>query len=172
VGDWAQHGGGWASTFVRRGPPVSLPARGPRFPASFLFPLPLEGAPPDRLPLRSSGPEALAELGRFIEPYAFAGLWETWQPPEGALLETFTILTTAPNSLTEPIHDRMPVIVEPKDYDRWMDPSTAPPLDLLRPYAAESYARVASQRAGTATCAITLRSLLDEVHENQQSLFS
>ena len=68
------------------------------------------------------------------EPYAFAGLWETWQPPEGALLETFTILTTAPNSLTEPIHDRMPVIVEPKDYDRWMDPSTAPPLDLLRPY--------------------------------------
>jgi putative SOS response-associated peptidase YedK len=70
------------------------------------------------------------------EPYAFAGLWESWQPPQGVLLETFTILTTAPNSLTEPIHDRMPVIVEPKDYNRWMDPSTAPPLDLLRPYPA------------------------------------
>ena len=70
------------------------------------------------------------------EPYAMAGLWEHWQPKEGAALETFTILTTAPNSLTEPIHDRMPVIVEPKDYERWTDPSTAPPLDLLRPYPA------------------------------------
>ena len=171
MGDWAQHGGGWASTFVRRGPPVSLPARGPRFPASFLFPLPLEGAPPDRLPLRSSGPEALAELGRFIEPYAFAGLWESWQPPQGALLETFTILTAAPNSLTKHIHDRMPVIVEPEDYDRWMDPSTAPSLDLLRPYAANQMrAWPVGELVGNVRN--NAPNLLDEVQENQQSLFS
>ena len=105
------------------------------------------------------------------EPYAFAGLWETWQAPEGALLETFTILTTAPNSLTEPIHDRMPVIVEPKDYDRWMDPSTAPPLDLLRPYPAEHMRswQVSEQVGNVRNNA---PSLLAEVQEDQQSLFS
>jgi putative SOS response-associated peptidase YedK len=76
------------------------------------------------------------------EPYAFAGLWESWRPREQAdapPLETFTILTTDPNQLMEPVHNRMPVILEPKDYDRWLDPSdlTRPPIDLLRPYPAE-----------------------------------
>ena len=76
------------------------------------------------------------------EPYAFAGLWESWRPREQAdapPLETFTILTTDPNELMEPVHNRMPVILEPKDYDRWLDPSdpTRPPIDLLRPYPAE-----------------------------------
>jgi putative SOS response-associated peptidase YedK len=56
------------------------------------------------------------------EPYAFAGLWESWRTKEGAPVETFTILTTDPNGLMEPIHNRMPVILEPKDYDRWLDP--------------------------------------------------
>jgi putative SOS response-associated peptidase YedK len=54
-------------------------------------------------------------------------------------LETFTILTTSPNEIMAPIHNRMPVILEPKDYDRWLDagdPAT-PPMDLLRPYPAE-----------------------------------
>jgi hypothetical protein len=97
VGDWAQHGGGWASIFVRQGPPVSLPAPGPCLPGRFLFPLPLEGAPPDRLPLRSSGPEVLAELGRFVDPPGGLLLLHCRSiAPEGALLEIFTILTTAP----------------------------------------------------------------------------
>jgi putative SOS response-associated peptidase YedK len=55
----------------------------------------------------------------------------------GAALESFTILTTVPNPLMEPIHNRMPVIVAPRDYERWLDPSAPPPLDLLRPYPAE-----------------------------------
>ena len=73
------------------------------------------------------------------EPYAFAGLWEHWQPKEGEPLESFTILTTDANELLEPIHDRMPVILEPRDYDRWLEAGdpTRPPVDLLRPFPAE-----------------------------------
>jgi putative SOS response-associated peptidase YedK len=73
------------------------------------------------------------------EPYAFAGLWEQWRPKEGEPLETFTILTTDPNDVLEPIHNRMPVILEPKDYGRWLDHTGAsrPPVDLLRPFPAE-----------------------------------
>jgi len=73
------------------------------------------------------------------EPYAMAGLWERWQPREGAALETFTILTTRPNELMEPIHNRMPVILAARDYSRWLSPGdpARPPLDLLRPYPAE-----------------------------------
>jgi putative SOS response-associated peptidase YedK len=73
------------------------------------------------------------------EPYAFAGLWERWKPKEGAPVETFSIITTDPNEVMEPIHDRMPVILAPSDYERWLDPGdpTRPPTDLLRPYPAE-----------------------------------
>ncbi len=71
------------------------------------------------------------------EPYAFAGLWESWQPPEGEALTTFTILTTTSNELMVPIHDRMPVIVAPKNYERWLDSKSTPVSDLLQPYPAE-----------------------------------
>jgi putative SOS response-associated peptidase YedK len=72
------------------------------------------------------------------EPYAFAGLWESWrpkEPPDTPPLESFTLLTTDPNELMEPVHDRMPVILEPRDYARWLESGTTerPPLDLLRP---------------------------------------
>ena len=70
-------------------------------------------------------------------PFAFAGLWETWWR-DGEKLESFTILTTSPNELVAPVHDRMPVIVSPADYDRWLDPrrAAADVQDLLRPYPA------------------------------------
>ncbi len=68
----------------------------------------------------------------------------TLAAPESPLLETFTILTTDPNELLEPFHNRMPVILEPRDYDRWFDSGdlgpgsqTQPPVDLLRSYPAE-----------------------------------
>jgi putative SOS response-associated peptidase YedK len=85
------------------------------------------------------------------DPYAFAGLWDRWQGKDNATLETFTILTTDPNELMEPVHNRMPVILDPGDYDRWLDPETTerPPVDLLRPYAAERMrAWPVSQRVG------------------------
>lgn len=72
-------------------------------------------------------------------PFALAGLWERWRPKEGEPLETFTILTTDANELVEPAHNRMPVILEPKDYSRWLEPAAPErlPVDLLRPLPAE-----------------------------------
>jgi putative SOS response-associated peptidase YedK len=58
------------------------------------------------------------------EPFAFAGLWETWTGPNGEELETAAIVTTAANKTLAPIHDRMPVIVPPDQFDLWLDNST------------------------------------------------
>jgi len=72
--------------------------------------------------------------------FAFAGLWEMWKDrAKDQVLETYTILTTDPNELLEPIHNRMPVILAPRDYQRWLEPGepTHLPTDLLRPYPAE-----------------------------------
>ncbi len=55
--------------------------------------------------------------------FAFAGLWESWQRPDHSAVESCTLLTTEPNELIRPIHDRMPVILAPEDYRRWLDPS-------------------------------------------------
>lgn len=72
--------------------------------------------------------------------YAFAGLWDRWRDPKTKdVLETFTIITTDANELVAPLHDRMPVVLEPKDYQRWLTPGDPErlPLDLLRAYPAE-----------------------------------
>jgi len=72
--------------------------------------------------------------------FAFAGLWEHWKPGEGEPVETCTIITTEPNDLIAPIHNRMPVILAPASYDQWLDPTfqQAEPLKaLLRPYPSE-----------------------------------
>ena len=54
------------------------------------------------------------------EPFAMAGLWETWEGG-GTPLETCTILTSAPNALITPVNDRMPVILHKHDYSNWLD---------------------------------------------------
>ncbi len=72
---------------------------------------------------------------------AFAGLWESWEGARHSALESCTILTTEANDVVRPIHDRMPVIVAPEDYARWLDPAVQKPepiLPLLRPYPSES----------------------------------
>ncbi len=71
--------------------------------------------------------------------FAFAGLWELWQGADGSELETCTILTTTPNELMAPIHNRMPVIVANEDFSMWLDPGPRPDdaLHLLRPFPPE-----------------------------------
>jgi len=72
--------------------------------------------------------------------FAFAGLWETWKDKAtGQKLRTYTILTTDPNELMEPIHNRMRVILHRRDYEQWLAPTDPAHLatDLLRPYPAE-----------------------------------
>lgn len=67
--------------------------------------------------------------------FAFGGLWERWNGPEGPV-ESFTILTTSPNATVGPLHDRMPVIVAPAAFDLWLDPEVDGPLlleNILRP---------------------------------------
>ncbi|MCB8940821.1 MAG: SOS response-associated peptidase [Ardenticatenaceae bacterium] len=75
-------------------------------------------------------------------PFALAGLWELWSDPDGGTLQSCTILTTSPNELMAPIHNRMPVIIEPEDFDLWLNPEPDPEqgLHLLRPYPAEKMA--------------------------------
>jgi putative SOS response-associated peptidase YedK len=70
-------------------------------------------------------------------PFGFAGLWEVWQPPEGGLLKTCTIITTEPNTLMAGIHNRMPAILPPAAYDAWLTSDELPTVEalaLLKPY--------------------------------------
>jgi putative SOS response-associated peptidase YedK len=64
-------------------------------------------------------------------PFAIAGLWEHWTGPDGEPLETCTLITTAPNELLAPIHDRMPVILPPAAWTTWLDPDNQD-TELLR----------------------------------------
>ena len=66
------------------------------------------------------------------EPFAFAGLWETWKSPDGETVKSCTILTTKPNEFMEPIHNRMPVILSGETEALWLDPMTEEP-DVLQP---------------------------------------
>jgi len=84
-------------------------------------------------------------------PFAFAGLWDAWKEPDGGWLRSFTIVTTGPNELTAKVHNRMPVILKPADYDRWLnrDESGRPPVALLRPFdAAAMQAHAVDPRVG------------------------
>ena len=65
-------------------------------------------------------------------PFGFAGLWEHWESSEGGAIESCTILTTAANDLLSAIHDRMPVILHPQDYETWLDPALQKP-EVLQP---------------------------------------
>lgn len=73
------------------------------------------------------------------EPFAFAGLWEVWRTVGGEIWPSCTIITTTPNTLLADIHNRMPVILKPDTYERWLDPTEQDPdqfADLLGPYPA------------------------------------
>jgi putative SOS response-associated peptidase YedK len=73
--------------------------------------------------------------------FGFAGLWERWKDrTSGEIVRSCTIIVTEPNEVCAPIHDRMPVILDPADYGRWLGEESATPDELhalLRPYPAE-----------------------------------
>jgi putative SOS response-associated peptidase YedK len=74
-------------------------------------------------------------------PFAFAGLWERWAGADGGAVESCVIVTTTPNELLAPIHDRMPAIVEPGLHATWLDirrRDAAELAGILRPYAADA----------------------------------
>ena len=100
---------------------------------------------------------------------AFAGLWESWNGPAhlplDKPLESCTIITTAANTLTRPIHDRMPVILSPDHWDAWLNLTLLNPkslLPLLQPYnsddlVADPVSRYVNSPAHDDATCITLR---------------
>jgi putative SOS response-associated peptidase YedK len=83
-------------------------------------------------------------------PFAFAGLWDLWHSPDGRQIRTCTIITTQPNDVVAPIHERMPVILTPDVRAMWLDSAIQDEhalLPLLAPYpAADMTAREVSRR--------------------------
>ena len=77
------------------------------------------------------------------DPFAFAGLWETWRPRGGEAIRSCTIITTEPNSFMEPIHNRMPVILSRDAESAWLDRGIEDAdllAGLLAPYPSEEMA--------------------------------
>jgi len=73
------------------------------------------------------------------EIFGFAGLWVSRKDSEGVVMKSFTIITSKPNSVVEPIHNRMPVILRQEDEAVWLDPEVTDEVDLLslcQPYDA------------------------------------
>jgi len=81
--------------------------------------------------------------------FAFAGLYDVWHDADGNELYTYTIITTAPNDLVAPIHNRMPVILRREDEDAWLDKQADPARlrALLSPYPADEMAVFPVSRA-------------------------
>jgi putative SOS response-associated peptidase YedK len=74
-------------------------------------------------------------------PFAFAGVWDARKAPNGSWLQSFSILISFANELAARVHNRMPVILHPNDYERWLErDSEQAPVELLRPFEAEAMA--------------------------------
>jgi len=71
------------------------------------------------------------------QPFAFAGLWDEWHSPDGNTLRTCVIITTTPNKLMSDLHNRMPVILDKKDYADWLNPTPQNLIHLIQPFPAD-----------------------------------
>ncbi|WP_018078806.1 SOS response-associated peptidase [Thiobacillus denitrificans] len=71
------------------------------------------------------------------EPLAMGGIWESWRRPDGEILRTACIITTGPNEVMTPIHDRMPVILRPEDWQAWLNAPADEVQGMVGPYDAE-----------------------------------
>ena len=75
-----------------------------------------------------------------MTPLPLRDCWDVWQKPDGKRVESFTIITTEPNELVRPVHNRMPVILRPEDEATWIDTSRRPFVtakSVLKPYPDE-----------------------------------
>jgi putative SOS response-associated peptidase YedK len=98
-------------------------------------------------------------------PFAFAGLWEHWEGEE-ATIDSCTLLTTTPNEVMRPLHDRMPVILPAAEYDQWLEcrgQDTEHLHTILRPYPGDDLiaypvsTRVNNPAHDSSECLIPLR---------------
>lgn len=74
------------------------------------------------------------------QPFLLAALWERWKSPDGVELQTCSLITTTPNDVVRPLHDRMPVILTGPAIDLWLDPAVTEPAriePLLGPLRSE-----------------------------------
>jgi putative SOS response-associated peptidase YedK len=94
-------------------------------------------------------------------PFAIAGLWDRWYDDAGKPLDSCTIITTSPNAALAPIHDRMPVILDPDDYTAWLNPETSPTdvMALMKPPAPTGMVVYEVDRMGSPSPVATLRGL-------------
>ena len=91
-----------------------------------------------------AGPDSKSKTPMYIhmksgKPFAFGGLWEVWNSPDGSIVYSCTIITGEPNSLVKEIHNRMPIILPNETYNQWLDPSDRRPEELaalLMPFSA------------------------------------
>ncbi len=87
--------------------------------------------------------------------FAFAGIWDRFKGADDEMIESYAILTTSPNEVTAPIHNRMPVILGPAGCDRWLDPSIEDAealADLFEPISADrTIAEPVSSHVNSAT---------------------
>ena len=110
----------------------------------------------ERLPLPGGGKQYYRVALKEERPFAFAGLWEFWRSPDGEESRlTFTIITTRANALIAELHpkQRMPVILAPEDYERWLEAGDTESARLLTPYPAEAMqALPISSQVGSPKC--------------------
>ena len=66
------------------------------------------------------------------DPVVFGGIWERWKSPDGEMLQTFATITTDANQQLAGIQDRMPVIIERRDWPLWLGETACNPSSLLR----------------------------------------
>jgi len=97
------------------------------------------------------------------QPFAFGGVWDAWKDPATEdWLQSFSIITTDPNELTATVHDRMPVILKPSDYDRWLNRTDVerPPVDLLKLMRLTGWRRIRWTLASETSATMSRRSAI------------
>lgn len=100
--------------------------------------LPIDGFFEWRAIMGAKGKQPYAIAMKDGKPFALAAIWESWRNPEmGDTVKTFAVITCPANEMMCEIHDRMPVIIAPENYVRWLSTIEPDPRDLLVPYPAE-----------------------------------